>query len=55
MSLLAVRRQFAPLVAVMLGVTVATHTAPALAKPVDSGRVPAKAVWMMHLDMDVAR
>ena len=55
MSLPAVCRQFAPLVAVMLGVTVATHTAPALAKPVDGGRVPAKAVWMMHLDMDAAR
>ena len=55
MSLLAVCRQFAPRVALMLGVAFATHTAPALAKPVDGGRVPAKAVWMMHLDMDAAR
>lgn len=55
MSLLAVCRQFAPLVAAMLGVMVATHTASALAKPVDGGRVPAKAVWMMHLDVDAAR
>lgn len=34
---------------------VAASAAVASAEPLDLGRVPAKAVWMMHADMDAAR
>jgi hypothetical protein len=36
-------------------VLVAAAAATASAEPLDLGRVPAKAVWMMHADMDAAR
>lgn len=40
--------------AVAFALLVATASV-ASAKPLDLGRVPAKAVWMMHADMDAAR
>lgn len=36
-------------------VLLAAAASVATAEPLDAGRVPAKAVWMMHLDMDAAR